>query len=120
MPTWQPNWTNVDFDFVGADEAISDCRSLRRLLEDREPVLARPVALAREEWRGSKRVLFDNAEAATQRDIQLLIEELRQMEQRTAAAISAANDEQVRRIRQRSQWYGELQIEQEAERQQAN
>jgi hypothetical protein len=115
MPTWQPNWTDVDFDFVGAEVAISECRMLRHVLEDRDPMLDRPLAIAREEWRGPKRIAFDEYEAELRSDVHRLIEELRTIEQRIAAEITNASDEQVRRVRQRVQWRDETQAEQEAE-----
>jgi uncharacterized membrane protein YccC len=116
MPTWQPNWANVDFDFAGAEVAISECRMLRHVLEDRDPMLDAPLAIAREEWRGPKRIAFDEFEIELQRDVHRLIEELRSIEQRVSADITRANDEQVRRVRQRAQWSDELVAEQEAER----
>jgi hypothetical protein len=116
MPTWQPNWVDVQFDFAGADAAIAECRMLRHVFEDRDSVLAGPLALAREEWRGPKRALFDTAEAVVKKDVRELIEELRHMEERTAAAIASANNEQVVRVRQRAQWHGELKAEQEVDR----
>jgi hypothetical protein len=116
MPTWQPNWTDVDFDFAGAEVAIAECRMLRHVLEDRDPMLDPPLAIARAEWRGPKRIVFDEFEAELRRDVHRLIEELRTIEQRLATDITNASDEQVRRVRQRVQWRDEMQVEEEADR----
>jgi hypothetical protein len=116
MPTWQPNWSDVDFDFAGAEVAIAECQMLRRALENRDPILAGPLAKAREEWRGPKRIQFDELEKRLQKAAYQLIEDLRATEGRLSASIASANNEQVRRLRERAQWNEELHVEQEAER----
>jgi hypothetical protein len=116
MPTWQPNWFDVDFDFVGAEVAIVECQMLRRALENRDPILAIPLGKAREEWRGPKRIQFDELEARLQKATHQLIEDLRATEVRLSASIASANNEQVRRVRERAQWSDELRVELETER----
>jgi hypothetical protein len=111
MPTWQPDWTDVTFDFAGAHAAINECRLVRQVLQDRDVVLSVPLAVAREQWRGPKRVAFDDYEDALRRKVFELIDHLWAVEERLNADIARANDDQVRRILQRARWHEEHQAE---------
>ncbi len=116
MPAWQPNWNDVEFDFTGAEAAIAECRLAREVLETRDAVLAGPLVSARDQWRGAKRVEFDESEEALQRDVARLIEELRLAEQGLYADIARAHNEQAIRVRARAHWHEELLEEQAMER----
>jgi hypothetical protein len=116
MPAWQPNWNDVTFDFAAAEAAIVECRLAREVLQTRDTVLSGPLAQAREQWRGAKRIEFDETEAALGRDVDRLIDELRDAEQSLYADIAQANNEQTVRVRARAKWFEELREEQALER----
>lgn len=116
MPVWQPDWNDVEFDFAGAEAAIAECRRARECLQTRDAVLAAPLARAREQWRGAKRVTFDETERSLAREIAGLIEELRAVEQGLYADMARASNEQATRVRARAQWHNELREEQVMER----
>ena len=116
MPTWQPNWNDVEFDFAAAESAIVECRLARELLQRRDAVLSGPLAQAREQWRGRKRIEFDEREEVLRTDVAQLIEELQHAEESLYADIARAHNEQAIRVRARAQWHEELREEQELER----
>ena len=60
MPTWQPNWEDVRFDYAGAEAAAADCDGCAAFVAARNVTLGPVVAAARVEWRGHHRQRFDN------------------------------------------------------------
>ena len=47
MPSWQPNWEDVRFDYAGAEEAAQECDECAQFISGRHAVLGPPLAEAR-------------------------------------------------------------------------
>ncbi len=108
MVAWQPNWNDVDFDFYGAEDGIDRARRCRRVLEDRDHVVALPLNEARREWRGTKRVAFDEEEDRLTRRTHALIDALAMAEYRVRVEIDEARGEQAQRVADRARYYEEV------------
>ena len=104
MPSWQPIWENVNFDFIAAEAAIADCRACRRILDQRDAVLRGPLQRGLAEWRGRSRASFDAAERQLRNRTNALIDHLWQAEHRLARTIDDAHEEQAHRVRNRERW----------------
>lgn len=111
MPAWQPNWTDVAFDYYGAEDAIARARQCRRVLEDRDSAFAGPLAEARLEWCGKKRIAFDDEEERLTRQTHGLIDALVMAEHHVLADIDEAHAEQARRVAARERYYDEMRAE---------
>ena len=116
MPSWQPNWEDVRFDYAGAEEAAQDCDECAQFISGRHAVLGPPLAEARIEWRGAHRQRFDDETAALDRDADLLTDELRMTAARIRADAEEARIEQHRRALDRERWAEESAREAAAER----
>ena len=120
MPAWQPNWTDVAFDYFGAEDAIQRARQCRRVLEDRDMAFAGPLADARLEWRGNKRIAFDQEEERLTRRTHGLIDALSMAEQHVRSDIDEAHAEQGRRVAARERYSEEVRAEEALARAQAD
>ena len=116
MPSWQPNWEDVRFDYAGAEEAAQECDECAQFISGRHAVLGPPLAEARVEWRGVHRQRFDDETAALDRDADLLTDELRMTAAQIRAEAEEARIEQHRRELDRERWVEESAREAAAER----
>lgn len=114
MPSWRPDWVDVDFDHAAAAAAVTALRSTARLVDTQADARVRLAATAQAEWRGRARVVFDAELRRMSREAADLADGCR----RAAAAIEAAADEarveQRRRVDDRERWRDELRREQAA------
>ncbi len=114
MPTWQPNWEDVTYNYGEAREAIAACHRALSLLAERGFALAQPRANALEQWEGGKRVDFDAAWDALERRAQTVGDELRATIDRVQGEIDAADLDQRGRESERDRWRDENHREQAA------
>ena len=73
--------------------------------------MALPLNEARKEWRGPKRVAFDEEEDHLTRRTHALIDALAMAEYRVRVEIDEAHDEQARRVADRARYYEEVRAE---------
>lgn len=107
MPSWQPIWEDVSFDFVAAEDAIAECHSCARYLDERSAVLGPPIQAAREQWRGRFRNEFDDEIAELEREAASAAAELRFVAAQIQGDCVEAREEQRRREAMRQQWWVE-------------
>jgi K+-sensing histidine kinase KdpD len=109
MPTWQPNWEDVDFDHEAARAAVAECRSAAGALDSGFTGFATAVTTldADGAWVGMYRVDFDDARAIVEADAGATAEELRTLASAIENAIAHAIYEQARRERERENWQAE-------------
>ena len=104
MPSWQPNWPDVHWNYADAERAAGE---LDRAAEEFDSTsdAQRPAAgTASPEWRGSYRRRFDQQLGEAQRTAWWEAGELRELAARIRRATQAARDEQARRERERERW----------------
>lgn len=107
MPNWQPIWEDVSFDYVAAEDAIAECQSCARYLDERSLVLGPSIQSAREQWRGRFRDEFDDEIADLEREASAAAADLRSAAVHIQHDIDEARDEQRRREAMRQQWWAE-------------
>lgn len=111
MPSWEPPWDDVDFDFVAAAHAERLLIDTARFLDDRHVVIGPALAVARDDWRGPWRAAFDLAHERHERTAWLLVDELRVTATRIAIAADEARVEQAHREAARRLWWEEVAAE---------
>lgn len=107
MPSWQPNWEDVIFDYAAAEEAAHECDSCARFIDERHASLDPAIEEARREWRGVHRDRFDSDLMMLDREADLLAADLRLTAARIRASAEAARLEQRSREIAREQWLAE-------------
>lgn len=115
MPSWQPNWEDVRFDYPGAEQAAADCDGCAQFLAGRHAALRPPIDAARAQWRGLNRERFDDEATAIDHHAEGLADELRMTAARIRAQADEARAEQHRRMLDREHWFAELAREEAAE-----
>lgn len=116
MPNWQPNWSNVVWDWGAANEAIAALHRAAGRLEESVGERQRVASEAQAEWRGRYREEFDVDLADLVRKAQSLAAEFRATANRIAAASEAARSEQSHREHERERWHREKRDEERRER----
>jgi hypothetical protein len=111
VPSWQPNWTDVQFDYQGAHTAIADCYGCIAFMESRAHSLVPIRAQATREWRGRYREEFDAESSRLDRIAVDVIGQLRAAAQGIQVEIDAAEAEQRFRVAERARWESELRAE---------
>ncbi len=111
MPSWQPNWTDVQFDYQAAYTAIANCYGCIAFMESRAHGLVPVRAQATREWRGRYREEFDTESARLDRIAVDVIGQLRSAAHGIQAEIDAAESEQRFRVAERARWESELRAE---------
>ena len=116
MPNWQPNWSNVVWDWGAADAAVAALHRAAIQLEESATGRQSLAAPAQREWRGRYRDEFDVDLKRLTEDAQRIAAEYRATAGRIAAASAAASAEQTRREHERERWRREKQDEERRER----
>jgi hypothetical protein len=111
MPNWQPNWTDVQFDYPDAYETISICCGCIAFLEGRDQVLGPARERAKNEWRGRYREEFDRETSYLERVAGDVVEQLRASIRGVTEEIAAAEVEQRLRMAERFRWEDEARAE---------
>ena len=117
MPNWQPDWTDVQFDYQSAYEAISTCYGCMAFLESREQALAPARERATAEWRGRYRLEFDSEAAYLECIAQDVVDQLRHCIRGVHNEIAAAEALQRFRVAERIRWEDEARAEHAREEQ---
>lgn len=109
MPTWQPNWEDVDFDYEAAWAAIAECHSAAGALDTGFTGFAAAVSALETDgaWVGAYRLDFDDARAIVATDAGATADELRTLAGAIEDAIYEAASEQAHRERERERWHEE-------------
>jgi uncharacterized protein YukE len=118
MPTWQPNWADVNFNFAEAEEAIGACRTALAVLHDRHLMLAGPRQQATQTWDGNARKTFDGQWAQLEGLAEHVSNELLATINRISTEADAARREQAFRESERARWHREKAAEDAALQQQ--
>jgi len=116
MPSWQPNWNDVRWNWVAAEEAAAELERVASLLEHQTAYRQRVAAEATAEWRGFHRRRFDGELAELVRDAHAIAYEYRRMAAAIRRASAAARAEQARREAERRRWWEEKRREEEEAR----
>ena len=118
MPDWQPNWSNVNWDFGAAEAAIGALRRAADLLGQTTSERERVAGEARAEWRGRYRESFDGQFQQMVNRARQLADEYRGAANQIARASQWAREEQHRREEERARWYMEKEAEERAKQRQ--
>jgi uncharacterized protein YukE len=111
MPDWQPNWTDVRFDFARAEAAVAALRSTADLLNRQTDARVRLAADAQLAWRGRARDAFDVELARIVREAADLAAALRSAARSFEAAADDARLDQAHRLDARARWRREAALE---------
>ncbi|MDQ7030120.1 MAG: hypothetical protein Q9O62_10265 [Ardenticatenia bacterium] len=113
MPSWQPNWSDVRWNWAVAEEAAAELSRVADLLEQLTAQRRRMAAHITATWHGGYRRRFDDELAETVRNAQTIAYEYRRMAAAIRAASQAARAEQLRREAERRRWWEEKRREEE-------
>ena len=116
MPNWQPNWSDVVWDWGAADAAINALRRAADRLDTTAHNRQQAALPAQREWRGRYREQFDQQLSGMANEEHRLANECRDAAGRVARASQAARDEQNRREADRRRWWEEKREEERRER----
>lgn len=120
MPSWQPTWSDVDFDHAAAEAAARELETTARVLSESAGPLHRSAENARLEWQGRHRERFDEELLRLAREREALIAALLGDAHRIRQSSADARLEQRRREDTRERWQREAAAERtEAERTEA-
>jgi uncharacterized protein YukE len=114
VPTWSPDWSDVQFDHHAARSYAEACRrtgnELTRIRTQRDG-LARSAIIG---WEGSARERFDAEIAGWDRQAEALSSQLIATASHVEAASAEARQAQARREELRQRWTAEQRAEQQA------
>ena len=113
MPSWQPEWSDVDFDHAKAQAAVEALRATASLLDTQTDARVRLAAEAQREWRGAARRTFDDELRRLVREAADLTDACRRAAAAIEGAAAEAGLEQRRRVERRRRWHEELRREEE-------
>lgn len=115
MPSWQPNWNNVNWNYGAANDAVNELRRAADLLEESVSRRSRAADTARQEWRGRYRDEFDRDLDEMLRRARELADQMRNKAREIDNASQRAREEQRYRERERTRWENEKREEQRRE-----
>ncbi len=116
MPSWNPNWSDVRWDWGAADAAV---RALRRAADSLDTLTDARIREARDaqaEWRGRFRLQFDGDLESLVRDARNLAAQYRHKADQLHGLGQRAREEQHHREDERRRWWDERRREEEEER----
>jgi len=116
MPSWQPNWRDVVWDWGAADDARNALRRAADLLDSTANERQYRSRAATAEWRGRHRERFDAELSRLLRQAHDLAGSFRDAANRIVNASQRARDEQRHRERERERWRREKEAEERARR----
>jgi uncharacterized protein YukE len=107
MPTWTPNWTDVQFDHAAAHEYSATCRrtsaEVRRIAFARNKLAEHAVV----DWEGPHRVTFDHDTAQWSNAAEDVAMQLESIAAKVDAAAATARQMQSEREQSRQRWAAE-------------
>lgn len=104
MPNWTPNWQDVQFDQVAAQEYVDAAMKLARDLDTWLNDRAGQAKLARKHWQGPHRQRFDTEFSKQQSIGSHLVDDLRRSAHSVELAAHDARVEQAHRVSERERW----------------
>jgi hypothetical protein len=107
MPSWQPNWQDVHWNYAAAERVAGELDRAADELGSTSDVRGQATDNAGAEWRGTYRGRFDQQTTEALRGAWWLAGESREAAARIRRASQWARDEQARRERERERWRGE-------------
>lgn len=116
MPNWQPNWSNVRWDWGASDAAASALYHAANKLEGFTYERTNVAAEAQQQWRGRYRDEFDVELRQLRERSAELAWQMREAASRIRREADHARDEQRHRERERERWHREKREEEERER----
>ena len=119
MPNWQPNWSDVTFDYQAAYSAIANCYGCVACMESRAHGIVPVRAQAVREWRGRYRAEFDVESSRLDRIGVDVVAQLHAAAHGIQLEIEAAEAEQRFRVAERGRWEAEVRAEHAREEQEA-
>lgn len=105
MPNWQPNWSNVVWNWGAANDATAALQAAASMLDNTAAERKRKAERAKEEWRGKHRKQFDGDLARMLARAHALASECRAAADRIGGASQRARAEQTHRERERRRWH---------------
>jgi uncharacterized protein YukE len=107
VPSWQPNWQDVRWNFATADLAASELDRTADALEVTSSARSQVADVATVEWRGNNRLRFDQELLGILSTAWRLAGTYRDAAAHIRQASQRARDEQARRERDRARWRAE-------------
>ena len=107
MPSWQPNWNDVEWSHAAAGNMIRELYRVALALEHNRIALQREVEPVRQEWRGNYRENFDQRHQQKINWNSGLAEQCRTLVRRIETLSELAREEQAARERDRERWHEE-------------
>jgi hypothetical protein len=115
MPTWNPNWHDVSFDHVAAEDYIERCKTAIRNLEEWREARDRGAKRARKDWAGPHRETFDMKRTTINSETEEVVDRIEASARSVGNAARWAHQEQHRREQDRARWHREADDERRAE-----
>ncbi len=107
MPNWTPNWQDVEFDQMAAQQYVDAATKLARDLDTWLNDRVGQAKLAQKHWKGPHRQRFDVEFAKQQTIGGHLVDDLRRSAHSVEQAAHDAKLEQARRVSERERWHTE-------------
>ena len=104
MPSWQPNWQDVHWNYAAAERAAGELDRAAEELESTSQARRQAADTAAAEWRGTYYGRFDQQTTEALRGAWWQAGEFRDAAARIRRATQWARDEQARRERERERW----------------
>lgn len=115
MPSWNPNWSNVHWDWGAADAAARALRNAADQLDSLTDARLREARSAQAQWRGRFRVRFDDDLTRWVRKARNVAAQFRHKADQIHGASQRAREEQHQRESERRRWWDEKRREEEEE-----
>jgi hypothetical protein len=116
VPSWQPNWEDVRWDYAAADRAAFELERAADALDRTSSARGQVAERATAQWRGAFRTRFDQQLIDTLGSAWQLAGTYREAAARIRQASQRAREEQARRERDRERWRQEKAQEEAAAR----
>lgn len=116
MPNWQPNRSDVVWDWGAANDAANELERAAGLLDELTARRRRVADTACEEWRGRYRDEFDRDLDEMLRRAAELADQMRRKAREIRGAADRARDQQNFRVSERNRWESERREEERRER----
>lgn len=116
MPSWQPNWTDVEFDDAAAHRLVTTYEHVADRLEGHADARGSSAARALADWQGQARDSAEPVLTEVTDRLEDLVRSLRGDANDVADSARLARQEQARRVDDRARWRREHEREAEAAR----
>ena len=107
MPSWEPNWENVGWNWATSDASREGLLRMANWLEDAACERERQARELLACWEGGRGRAFDERSKGAVGELRALAERCRHGARSIDRAAAAAREEQARRESERVRWYAE-------------